>query len=423
LGLLQLSWFVITFLVISLFVVGLGGYYEQLIAALDVRALESLGVSPQGYAGYLILLDIVVLLAHVVIAAVIFFRRPFDWMALLVATALVVNGAIIPLSHGGDPAGLNQTIWNYLHSLVTFVGMVTSIVLLTLFPDGRFVPRWTRLFALVWAVIIFLALFLPNSALSLTTWKPLPRLLLLLTFTGIGSYAQIYRYSRVSTPLERQQTKWALLGLIAAAMSPLAYFYFTTQPSGVAAASVPNILFQRMGASFFALAMAVRLFSFTLRAIYFLLFPLSFAVAILRYRLWDIDILIRRTLIYSVLTGLLIAIYFGSVLVMQAGFLAFTGQGRSEVVTVFSTLAIAAVFVPLRNRVQNEIDKRFYHRKYDAAQTLASFSETLREEVDLDQLCKRVLIVVEETMQPKYVSLWVKGKTIVDSLPERGGDG
>jgi amino acid transporter len=100
--------------------------------------------------------------------------------------------------------------------------------------------------------------------------------------------------------------------------------------------------------------------------------PLSVGMAILRYRLWDIDLLIRRTLVYSLLTGLLAAVYFGSVVVLQAAFTALTGAARSELVTVVSTLAIAALFVPLRNKVQPFIDRRFFRRKYDAARTLAS---------------------------------------------------
>jgi hypothetical protein len=108
-----------------------------------------------------------------------------------------------------------------------------------------------------------------------------------------------------------------------------------------------------------------------------------------------------------VLTGLLVAIYFVTVVLMQTAFRYSTGRWNSEIVTVLSTLAIAALFVPLRIRVQNWIDLRFYHRKYDAAKTLMSFSETLRDEVDLDQLCERLLGVVEETMQPEHVSLWL----------------
>jgi len=135
--------------------------------------------------------------------------------------------------------------------------------------------------------------------------------------------------------------------------------------------------------------------------------PLALAIAILRYRLFDIDIIIRRTLLYSALTALLAGIYFGSVVVLQNAFTALTGAARSELVTVLSTLAIAALFVPLRARLQAFIDRRFFRRKYDAAQTLAEFSATLRDEVELSRLSERLEAVVQQSMEPASVDLWL----------------
>jgi hypothetical protein len=130
-------------------------------------------------------------------------------------------------------------------------------------------------------------------------------------------------------------------------------------------------------------------------------------IAVLRYRLWDIDVLIRRTLVYSALTGLLAVAYLLSVLVLQAVFELLTGQSQNQLVSVVSTLAIAALFVPLRSRVQAFIDRRFYRRKYDAASAIAAFSATARDEVELGQLAGRLSEVVEETLQPAHVSLWL----------------
>jgi hypothetical protein len=136
-------------------------------------------------------------------------------------------------------------------------------------------------------------------------------------------------------------------------------------------------------------------------------FPVTLAIAITRYRLFDIDLIVRRTLTYALLTGLLALAYFGSVVVLQNIFSALTGQAQSTLVTVLSTLVIAVLFVPLRRRVQAVIDRRLYRRKYDAARTLAAFGATVRDEVELSTLTERLLGVVDETMQPAQAGLWL----------------
>jgi hypothetical protein len=138
------------------------------------------------------------------------------------------------------------------------------------------------------------------------------------------------------------------------------------------------------------------------------LMPACLAVAILRYRLFDIDVIIRRTLVYSVLSALLALAYFGSILVLQNVFQAVTGERRSALVTVFSTLLIAALFGPVRSRVQRVIDRRFYRQKYDAARTLAGFAASARDETDLARLSTHLVRVVDETMQPESVGLWLR---------------
>ena len=143
-----------------------------------------------------------------------------------------------------------------------------------------------------------------------------------------------------------------------------------------------------------------------------LLIPLSIGVAIVYDRLWDIDIVIHRTLVYGILTASLALVYFGSVAMAQAVLHALTDQSEQpQLVVVVSTLVIAALFNPLRGRIKSFIDRRFYRSKYDARKTLEAFSATLNQETDLDALSEDLVSVVRGTMQPTHVSLWLRPET------------
>ncbi len=152
----------------------------------------------------------------------------------------------------------------------------------------------------------------------------------------------------------------------------------------------------------------VGILAFFFFGIYLSLFPyIAVGNAILRHRLFDIDIIIRRTVTYAIVGALLAIVYFGSVILLQQIFAGITGQ-RSEPITILSTLAIAVLFVPLRNRIQDAIDKRFNRKKYDAQKVLQKFSETVRDETDLDKLVAELVKVVQETMEPRSVSVWLR---------------
>jgi hypothetical protein len=139
--------------------------------------------------------------------------------------------------------------------------------------------------------------------------------------------------------------------------------------------------------------------------------PTAIGVAILRYRLYEIDLIVNRTLVYGSLSAMLVALYFGGIVVLQRVFVALTGQ-QSTLAVVVSTLAIAALFNPLRRRVQGFVDRRFYRKKYDARKTLEAFSAKLRDKTDLEALNNDLVGVVRETMQPAHVSLWLRPNTL-----------
>ncbi len=398
----RLLWIGLFLVVIVLVAAGVPGLLDQFLASADPRALEDLELSPQSYAGYLTALNLVSVLAHLVIGSVVFWRRKSDWLALLLAFALVANGALIPLSLAYAQRGVTP-LQAALADVTTATGLISAVLLLYAFPDGRFVPRWTRFLSVAWAALILISIFVDNSPLSLKSWPVGVQLLVLMFWSGSGVLAQIFRYSNVSTLVQRQQTKWAILGLSLAAMGPFGYFLPSLVLPFIRLPDVPNILYQRVGPGFFTSALVFQIGAWTGFTVVLMIFPLSFVVAILRYRLWDIDLLINRTLVYTALTGSLLAFYFTSVVVLQRLF-----PVQSQVAVVASTLAIAALFNPLRERIQRTIDRRFYRRKYDTEKILAAFSASLRDQVDLADLSQTLLTVVGETMQPQTLSLWLK---------------
>ncbi len=396
------AWLAWTVLVVGLFVASLPANFDHrrtvcAQTACDdlqltperAQALQALGLSLDFYAAYTIALDSIFAAVHLAIGLVIFARRSDDWLALFVASTLMTFGMATYLGNLNQLAADHPAWWLPVQ-FISFIGSVSILIFFYLFPTGQFVPRWTRWLAILWIVVEAPRYFFPDSPFSRATWPPVLAALVFVGFVGAGLFAQVYRYRRVSGPAQRQQTKWVVFGVTAALGGFLGLsLLFLIIPS-----LEQNLL--------------ILLVVGTAMLVLLLLIPLSIGLAILRSRLWDIDIIIRRTLIYGVLTGTLALVYFGSVLLLQGIFRALTGQQQSPVVTVISTLAIAALFAPLRRRVQDVIDRRFYRRKYDAAQTLAEFAATLRDETDLDRLTARLVEVVQETMQPEYVSLWMK---------------
>lgn len=256
---------------------------------------------------------------------------------------------------------------------------------LYIFPNGRAVPHrllWVfapllGLFSLLF-LLNSLTIFLGDHSWLATTIAPAEPLvnglisLLLLLIIG----AQVYRYARVSGPAERVQIRWFLFGLLIFIVPTTLLDLVTDYPA-------------------------------ELDTIAFMSLPIGIGISVLRFRLWDVDLIIRKTLVYAVLTGLLALANFGMIVLLQTIFDSFSGQ-QSPVAVVLSTLLIAALFAPLRQRVQAFIDRRFYRRKYDAQQVLAQFAQTARDEVSLEVLQAELLRVVQEAMQPNKATVWLK---------------
>src|SRR6266581_7910961 len=349
-----------------------------------VRELQAWGLSMDFYASYIVVFIIVFTFGYFAVGAVLFWRKSDDRMALFASFTLVT----FPMAFSEGLATLPPSWWLPVQ-FVGFLGSICLVFFFYLFPNGQFVPRWMRWLSI--GVIVYWGAknFFPLSPLNPFTRFPTLDVLTLVGFVGTMVVGQIYRYRRVSSLLQRQQTKWVVFGMSVAVGSyiglSLLYGVFSLPPKGPFA----------------------DLIIFTATYCLMLLIPLSIVFAILRARLWDIDFFINRTLVYGALTVILTAVYVGLVIGLQALLRGIISQDNS-VAIVISTLAIYALFGPLRQRIQRSIDRRFYRSKYDAAKTVAAFSATLRQEVDLSQLREQLLAVVQETMQPTHVSLWLR---------------
>ena len=357
---------------------------DSLLTPEDVRGLGEFGLSSAFYAAYQgVGIETAFTLVCFAVAAVIFWRRSDERMALFTSFVLVIFGGAGAAGTMRALADAQPAFW-FPVTLLDYASQVCFGIFFYLFPDGRFRPRWTRWAAAAVAMFCVPDIFFPDSALA--------SLLGPVFFVFLGSLvvAQVYRYRRISTPEQRQQTKWVVFGFAAALVGFTAVVLLATLSPALRVVGPLGVM-----------VLSTLIYGFLL------LIPLSIGVAILRSRLYDIDLVINRALVYGPLTATLAFVYVGSVVGLQAVLRVLSGQ-ESTLAVVASTLAIAALFNPLRRRVQAFVDKRFYRSKYDATKTLEAFNARLREETELDTLSSDVMGVVKETMQPAHVSLWLR---------------
>jgi hypothetical protein len=353
----------------------------DLIRQPSVRAaLQQAGVPNQAT---IVVAFIIPLGVAAAIGLLIFWRRSDDWAAMLFSLTLVTVCSI-PIR--SDWALDRAVPW--LQLPIQFVWLLANflfLILLFVFPNGRFVPRWTRLLgaaAIPAAVLVDLSQEISRARLGLTA-------LIWSLFWGAGMYAQVYRYRHVSGPVQRQQTKWVALAFGLSVLFLLL---------GIV---IPLVVLDAASGWFvWALPALIAVFA---------LFPASIAIAILRHHLYDIDRLLSRTLTYGLLTVVLALVYTGAVVVL--GQALNPRGGESSLAVAASTLLVWGLFHPLRRRIQDRVDRRFNRRRYDAAKTIEAFSTRLREQLDLDALSAELLVVVDQTMQPTKASLWLRPPT------------
>jgi hypothetical protein len=367
------------------------------------RSIRELGVSLDVYAAYQTAVVVAVALVFCAIAAVVFWRRSNDAVALHTSLTLVLCGVFLPNWVGA--LTVPPSLW-WLVDLLNTLVYCSLFVLFYVFPDGRFAPRWTRLPALAWISLLGSHYVVPGGPFAVANWPPFVLAAVITALIGTCLFAQVYRYRRVSGPEERQQTKWVVFGMSLMLML-------------LVVASVPPLFVPSLEDPGTTYDLALDLVSFGA----VLLVPVSFGVAVLRYRLFDVDVIINRALVYGALTISLALFYAGAVAGMQYALRALAGGG-TQLAVVASTLAIAALFGPLRRRIQGFIDRAFYRGKYDAGRVLGAYASRVRNETDLASLGDGLAGVVVETLQPAHVSLWLRepvGGT-GEGMSHNGGD-
>ena len=342
---IRTAWLAVALLLLALAALGLPPRFAELqrlcagagcpplsLAPSEATRLQALGLTVRGYAGFQLALELLNVASFSTMAALIFWRKSDDWIGILTAAELLFIGLIFYPDAPRALARVQPILAQPLEFLIS-VTVVLFMLLFYLFPDGRFAPRWLGVVAgALGATVLLEPLLNPSGPQAASA-----SLVVVIAGMGgavLGLLSQVYRYLRVSSPLQKQQTKWVLAGLIcmlAASMVWAIFAEFAPLPPGPA-----RLTFY---------------FSLLPQYIVLTLFPVSLAVSILRFRLYDIDLILRRTLLYASLTAALALVYFGGVVVVQGAITGITGRSTNSPLTiVLSTLLIAALFNPLRRR-------------------------------------------------------------------------
>lgn len=348
----------------------------------NVHALGHIGLSIEFYVNLYMVIQVLYILVAVGIALLIVFKKPGQWVPLGMSCFLIglsaYEGANYPALATAYPA-LNAPTQLLIGLGMGFLGMYALLT----FPNGQFGTRWVLGFYLLNDVVIVLSAFITNPA-----FDAFNNIFSVLSFPLIVGIL-IYRSRRFLNARERAATRWIILSLSIFFVTLL--LVYIVIPAVAPADSLALLVINIFG--FFGCGINIA----------------GFLMAVLYANAFDIDVFVRRTLVYTTLTASLALLYVLLVLGAQLALATFSPQAaQSALILVGSTLVVAALFHPLRRRIQQTIDRRFYRSKYDAARTIAAFSANLRQEVDLDQLREQLLTVVQETMQPASLSLWIR---------------
>jgi signal transduction histidine kinase len=394
-------WLVLVVPSLGLFVVGLPAYYTQVqrpcvdlttcnialtLTAKGLHALASLGFAANGYAAFATLFWVIIVVIWSGIGFLIFWRRSDEWFALLAGFALVMFNITYPGLSASALALVNPA----LTLPITFIGLlgqVSIVLFFLLFPNGRLDPRWMRLIIPLIIVQAVSSVVPPTLLFSQNSWPGWINGLLALTIYGAIIFSQIYRYRRVSTAIERQQTKWVAFGISVVATGFLVF----------------GLLFN----VFFPVILQPDSPYYLIQIVYplmLLLIPGSVGVAILRSRLWDIDIIIKRTLVYGILTACVVGLY-----VLVVGYLgALFHTGSSLVISLLATGLVAVLFQPLRGLLQRGVNRLLYGQRDEPYTVITRLSQRLKTTLEPEAVLSTIVATVREALKLSYAAIEVQ---------------
>jgi signal transduction histidine kinase len=397
------AWLAIGALATGLFIAGIQAEYRQLLlgcpttycassgglAIVELSLLEKLGISPEFFATYGIALELVFTLVFFGVAALIFWQKSSDRPALFVSFALLLFGTATQ-SFALSALVAVRPFWGGLVDLLHFLGSASFSLFLFIFPDGRFVPRWTRWVALVWIAWLLPRYWFPAWPPSGSdTWLVWPNLVVWLSALGGAVYSQVYRYRHVSNTVQQQQTKWVVFGI---AMG-LALFIIvnivvsSTVPVPPSAGDITTLM---AGAALMSSAL--------------LLIPLSIGIAMLRHHLFDVDVLINRTLVYLTLTAIVVGTYMFMVGYLSTLFHA----GDNLVISILAAGCVAVLFAPLRDRLQRGVNRLMYGERDDPYTALTRLGRRLEASLAPESVLSTVVTTVREVLKLPYVAIYLK---------------
>lgn len=395
LNLLRVVQVVVICLTIGLFIASIPLNYEQRnticratvcppgqLTTASEQALNEIGMSVDTLVKITIALDVLVAVIFTISAIVIFVRKPGDALSLFVTMMLITFGTATFTAGIQGISQANPSL-RWLTSTIAMIGNLGIIAFLFIFPSGRFVPRWTSLILIAWIVFQLPRYYIPDSFLNIANTNPLLYNLLFTigVLSGVGN--QIYRYRRVSNPVERQQSKWVVYGLgigIGGYIVLRLLGVFVPDPNG---SGLPISL---------TLLIASDLF--------ILLLPISIAIAVVRYRLWDINPIINRTIVYGMLSASTIALY-----ILAVGIASRYFQEANYIIAFAATGVVAILFEPLRQRLQRAVNRLMYGERDDPATVLTRLSQRIDSALAPDSVLQTIVETLAQTLRLPYSAI------------------